>query len=288
MILLAGATGSLGGRIARSLRDRGEPLCALVRPATDRSRLEAKGITIALGDLREPGTLRRACDGISVVVSTASATSRGDDTPDNVDAKGTANLVEAARDAGAEHFVLISTIGASPDSPVPAFRAKGKAEEAVRASGINYTIFQPNGFMDVWFANLIEAPIAAGRPVTLVGEARRRHSFIAERDVAAFAVAAALAPIARGETVSIGGPTAVSFRDAVAAYEAALGRPIPIETVPPGAPIPGVPEPVWGIAAAFDSYDSPMPMDETAARFGVQLTSLEEFAAERAAILRAR
>jgi hypothetical protein len=49
-------------------------------------------------------------------------------------------------------------------------------------------------------------------------------------------------------------------------------------SVAPGEPIPGLPEVVWGIAAALESYDSPVEMKETARRYGIRLTGVDEFA----------
>jgi NADH dehydrogenase len=223
-------------------------------------------------------SLGAACAGVRFVISTASATNRSDDTPDNVDARGNRNLIDAARRAGVGHFVLLSTLGASPESPLPAFRAKAAAEASLRQSGISYTILQPNAFMDVWFGMLIEAPVARGQPVTLVGESKRKHSFIAERDVAAFAMAAIEHPAARNTTMVLGGPDAVTFQEVVHAYETVLGRSIPVQRVAPGEPIPGLPQPVWGIAAALETYDSPIPMENTARTFGMTLTSVNAFA----------
>ena len=69
----------------------------------------------------------------------------------------------------------------------------------------------------------------------------------------------------------------------MAAYEQAAGRTIPVRSVPPGDPIPGTPEVVWGLAAALESYDSPIPMDETSRTYGAELTSVAEFARTRVA-----
>lgn len=282
MILVAGATGSLGSQITIGLRSRNEPVRALVRRGSDASALRSADVEIAHGDLRDTASLQAACRNVNTIISTASATRRSDDTPDNVDDAGTRNLITAARESGARNFVFISTIGASNDSPVPAFRAKGAAEKALRSSGLAWTILQLNALMDVWFGTLIEAPISAGQPVTLVGESLRRHSFLAERDAAAFAIAAVDHPAARDATLVIGGPSPVTFREVVRAYETALGRSIAVRSVPPGAPIPGVPEPVWGIAAALESFDSPIDMHDLARTFAVDLTSAEDFATLRA------
>lgn len=279
MILVAGATGSLGGSIVHALLRRGDEVRGLVRPGSDAASHTAAGMEVATGDLRDPASLAGACDGVRTIISTASATRRGDDSPESVDGRGNENLIRAAQGAGVDHFILISTVGASADSPVPAFRAKAAAEAALRDSGIDFTIFQANAFMDVWFGMLIEMPIGNGMPVTLVGESKRRHSFIAERDIVAFVLAATTNPAARNATLAIGGPEAVTFRDVVSAYEAALGRAITVRSVPPGAPIPGLPEPVWGIAAGLESFDTIIPMEETAQAWGVELTSVGAFAA---------
>lgn len=281
MIVVAGATGSLGSRIVEGLRERRENVRALVRPTSNHSALQQAGVPVIYGDLTQPATLERALAGARVVITTATTSKKNDDTIENVDVAGNQNLIQAARKAGVEHFVFISTVGATPDHPVPLFRAKGLAEQALRDSGMAWTILQPNIFMDVWFGALIEAPLFTGRPVTLVGESQRRHSFVAERDVAAFAITAIRMPAARNRTILIGGPEALTWRDVVAAYSRASGLEIPIERVAPGEPIPGLPEPVVELAAALETYDSPIPMERTAAEFGVELTGVDDFAQMR-------
>lgn len=285
MDLVAGATGSLGGRIVRELLARGHQVRALVRNASQRQALEDAGAEVAIGNLRDPASLDAACRGVDVVISSASATRREDDTVDNVDMRGTQNLVDAACRAGARRFIFVSTNGASPESPVPVFRAKAAAEAHIKACGMEYTVLQPDAFMDIWFGMLIEMPIAKGMPVTLVGESRRRHSFITERDVAQFAAAAARSPEARHAVLALGGPEAITLREAAEAYAEAAGRPLDIRSVAPGEPIPGLPPIVWGIAAGLESYDSPVPMEETARRFGVRPTGYRDFVRERVTAL---
>ena len=279
MILVVGATGSLGRKITSELLTRGKKVRALVRPG--KSAALPDGVSIASGDLLDRDSLERACDGVRAVVTTASVSKTGTDTIENVDLLGSQHLIAAAEYAGVEHFVFTSTLSASDHSPVPLFRVKAAVEGMLRASRMAYTILQPNAFMDVWFPMLIEGAAASGQPVTLVGQSNRRHAFIAERDVAAFAAAALFTPAARDSTLVLGGPEAVTLRDVVAAYERALGRSIPIHSVAPGEPIPGVPEPVWGLAAALEMFDSPVPMDETCRTYGVRLTSVADFARTR-------
>ena len=281
MILVAGATGSLGTRIVHGLIKRGESVRALVRRSSNHTALEAAGAEIAIGDLKEPASVAAACEGIDVVVTTASVSRTGDDSLEAVDLEGNRNLIEAARADGVGQFIFTSAMGASPEHPALLFRIKAAIEQHLRDSGMGYTILQPNAFMDVWFGMLIEMPIHSGMPVTLVGESKRRHSFVAEQDVAAFAVSAVGHTAARNATILIGGPDAITFRDAVRMYEQALGRPIEVRSVAPGAPIPGLPEAVWGIAAGLESYDSEIAMDQTARTYGVRPTSAADFARER-------
>jgi len=278
MILVAGATGQLGRRVTRRLLARGEVVRILVRPGSDFQPLVDSGAQPVFGDLKDPASLAKACDGVSVVVTTANSAARGGaDTVETVDLLGNRSLVDAAKAAGVGQFVFTSALGADPASPVPFLRAKGETERYLRASGMTYTILAPNIFMDVWVPMLVGQAAREGRPVTLVGEGRRRHSFVSVDDVAAFAAAVVGHPEAMNQTIPIGGPEPVTWRDIVAAYERALGRGIEVRTIPPGQPLPGLPDVVSQLAAGMDTYDSPLDMTETAARFGVRLTRLEEF-----------
>ena len=281
MILVVGATGSLGRKITAELLTRGEEVRVLVRPGSAAAPISSTAV--AIGDLLDRDSLERACAGVRTVVTTASVSKTGTDTIENVDLAGNQNLIAAARRAGVEHFVFTSTLSASEHSPVPLFRVKAVVERILRESEMAHTILQPNAFMDVWFPMLIESAAFSGQPVTLVGQSTHRHAFIAEKDLAAFAAAAVFTPAARNWTLVLGGPDAVTLRDVVAAYERAGGKPIPIRSVAPGEPIPGVPQSVWGLAASLEMFDSPVPMDENRNTYGVKLTSIDDFARARVA-----
>ena len=113
MVLVVGATGSLGRRIVHKLRAQGEDVRVLVRPASDWAELERAGAEIALGDLKEPPSLDRACAGVEVVVTTANSAKRGGaDNVETVDLTGNRNLIDAAARAGVRRFVFVSVLGA--------------------------------------------------------------------------------------------------------------------------------------------------------------------------------
>jgi len=285
MILVAGATGQLGSLVTRRLLARGEVVRILVRPGSNFQPLVDLGAQPVFGDLKDPASLTAACEGVDVVITTANSAARGGaDTVETVDLRGNRSLIDAARAAGVKQFIFTSALGADPASPVPFLRAKGETEQYLRASGMTYTILAPNIFMEVWVPMLVGQAALEGQPVTLVGEGRRKHSFVSVDDVAAFAVAAVGHPQAMNQTIAIGGPEPVTWRDVVATYERALGRPIEVRTIPLGQPLPGLPDVVSQLAAGMDTYDSPLDMTETARTFGVQITPLEAFVRRQTAV----
>jgi uncharacterized protein YbjT (DUF2867 family) len=289
MILVVGATGRVGGTITRQLLEQGKEVRILVREnspsaqlapqglATDSSTLIAAGAQPVYGDLKDEASLHRAVAGVHTIIATAISVLRGgDDNVETVERQGYRWLVDAAAQAGVHHFIFVSAIGAALDSPSDFMRAKAETEQRLRESGMAYTILTPTAFADVWPAMAVGMPALQGQPVTLVGEGRRHHAFIYGGDVAAFAVAAVDNPQARNQSLFIGGPEALSWRDVVATYERVLGRDISVDWVQPGEPVPGLPESMWPLLASFETYDSEVPMEATAAAYGVQLTSLEE------------
>jgi NADH dehydrogenase len=217
------------------------------------------------------------------VITTASAGERGgDDTPASVDLEGNRNLIDAARTAGVRRFIFVSALLARADHPVPVPRAKALTEAALQGSGLTYTIVAANAIADVMFPLVVGYPLSVGKPVTLVGEGRRRHTFIAARDVAAFATAAVDHPSALNRRIEIGGPDALSWRDVLAAYERTLGRPIPVQWIPPGEmlpdlpPAPGLTPLVSGLLAALETFDTPLDMTEVSRTFGVTPTTIDD------------
>jgi uncharacterized protein YbjT (DUF2867 family) len=278
MVLVIGATGQLGGLITRRLLERNADVRILVRPHSAYQPLVDAGAQPVVGDLKDRASLDVAMRGADVLITTANAIGRGGaDTLESVDLSGNRDLIDAAQAAGVQQFIFTSALGATPDSPVPFLQAKGQTEAHLRASGIPFTILAPNLFMEVWIGGIVGLPLAEGHPVTLVGEGRRKHSFVSVEDVAAFAAAAVGHPAARNQYLPIGGPEPVSWREIVATCEQVLDRTIPVETVAPGELLPGLPPIMSSLMAAMEMYDSPLEMAETARTFGVTLTSVEDY-----------
>jgi uncharacterized protein YbjT (DUF2867 family) len=277
MRLVVGASGQLGGKIATGLLDRGDDVRILSRDPASVASLVAAGAAPVTGDLKDPGSLRAACEGVDTVITTANAAQRGgDDTIESVDLHGNAALVAAAAEAGVQRFVFVSALAADEASPVPFMAAKGATEQRLQASGMGWTVLRPDAFMDVWVPMVVGGPALAGQPVTLVRDGTRVHSYVAVDDVAAYAAGALDHPAAVDAVLPIGGPEPVSWLDVVAAFEAELGREVAVRWIDPGEPAPGIPEVVHPLLWAFEAYDSPLDMRELVATFGVTPTPLAD------------
>ena len=288
MILVVGATGRLGGAITQMLLAQGQSVRVLLRTvspsaelakqglATSAETLIAAGAQPVYGDLKDRASLDAACDGVAAVMTTANSALRGgDDNPQTVERDGNRNLIDAAKVAGVKQFIFVSMVGAIPDSPVPFIAGKGQTDAYLRISGLTYTILAPTAFMEVWPAMVVGLPLMTGLPVTLMGEARSRTSFISAADVVAYAVAALNHPAALNQTLMISGPEALSYRDVVGVYEQVMGRSIPVNFVAAGEPVPGLPPAMSALLAGMD-FDVIVDSSDQAHTFGVHQTSLAE------------
>jgi uncharacterized protein YbjT (DUF2867 family) len=144
VLLLTGATGTVGRAVLRRLVANGTPVRCLVR---DPRRLGAERVRvqIALGDLGDHLSFRHALRGIDSVVHLASVIR---DQPggsiEELAGVATWRLVQAAERAGVQRFVFFSTLGASTRSRARLMRAKAVAERAVVESRLEHTVFAPS------------------------------------------------------------------------------------------------------------------------------------------------
>jgi len=132
--------------------------------------------------------------------------------------------------------------------------------------------------MESWIGMVVGIPLQARQPVTLVGQGQRLHSLISVGDVAAFAAATVGHPAALNQKIILGGPEPLSWRGIVNTFGQVLGQELPVQFVAPGEAIPGLPEMVPPMLAAMETYDSAIPMGETAQAFAVEQTTLSSFA----------
>jgi NADH dehydrogenase len=234
-ILVAGATGLLGRQIVRQLREQQRPVRAFVRAAERARDLEALGAELVTGDLRDPASVRAACAGVTHVVSTANAflQKRGN-TPETVDIAGTRALAEAARAVDVRRFVYVSAVVARPDSIVDYYRYKYQAQEAVRASGVCYTIVRAAAFMDVW-ADIVLGKARTGGAAVVFGDGKRAVNFIAVTDVARAIVSLLDDAAAANRVIDVTGPEDLTLLQVVEAFERQLGHTVAKKHVPVAA-----------------------------------------------------
>jgi uncharacterized protein YbjT (DUF2867 family) len=238
MILVAGATGALGGLICQRLRDRGESVRALARPTSSAERVEwlrGLGVEICQGNLRDPASLDTATRGADVVISTVTIirTAQPGDSFDDTDNAGTRALVDAAKRAGVSQFIFIS-FEHDRFEESPLVRAKREVERRLRESGIPYTVLQPSLFMEVWLGPHLGVDAAAGT-AKIFGSGDRALNYVSDRDVAEYAVSCVRNPAVINRTIRVGGPESVSQRDAVRIFEDAFGKPFQVTQVPEDA-----------------------------------------------------
>jgi uncharacterized protein YbjT (DUF2867 family) len=287
VILVVGATGLLGLEICRRLREGGHEVRALVRArSTGRvAELAEVGARLIQGDLREPSSLRAACPGAAVVVSTATAASRkgGGDTIENVDRDGQLTLVRAAADTGVRRFVYVSV--APGRARCPFLTYKREVEAAVRASGMEWIILQPTAFMDVWLSPVMGWDLEQGR-ARLFGSGEARTSYVAVSDVAAFGVLAATRRELVNRALVLGGPEALSPLDIVAICEQLTGRTFKVQHVPLGVlravslllrPFDTRTSSLMAMGAAAAARGDTVEMAPVLGELPVRLTSVREY-----------
>jgi len=136
MILIAGGTGILGTKLVDRLLSRGLSVRVLARNPSRSSHPVSARVEMVPGDVRDPTSLVRPMTGVDAVVSAVHGFSGlGGNSPESVDFRGNANLIDAAAAAGAA-VVLMSVVGASAESPMELFRMKYSAEQHLRTTGI--------------------------------------------------------------------------------------------------------------------------------------------------------
>ena len=226
-VCVTGAAGLVGSHACRALAAAGWRVRALVRDrARAESRLAGTGAALVVGDLGDPASVDAALRGCAAVVHLAAiAIERRGATYERVNADAAIALLAAARAAGARRFVQMSQNGASSASPHRFLRSKGLAEDAVRASGLAWSVLRPSvifGPEDA-FVNAL-ARLVRLSPIVypIPGGGTARFQPIAVDDVARAIVRVLERDEAVGATYTIGGPAPMSLREMAVVVLAAM------------------------------------------------------------------
>ncbi len=237
MLLLTGATGSIGSRLLPLLLERGEDVRCLVR---EPRRLGAHrvDVQIALGDLGEmsdPYVVRQALGGVDTVIHLA-ATIR-DQPPHRIEelnGLATVRLLRAAEHSRVGRFAFFSALDAASAQRTRFFRAKWLAEQAIASSPLQTTIFAPSivyDHSDPWITLLRRFSFLPVLPVSGDGQARFQPLWAAD---AARCVVAALdgdASAAR-DRYELAGPETLSYDEMSDLVSRVAGRPRPLVHLP--------------------------------------------------------
>ncbi len=208
MFLVTGATGSIGRRVVRLLRQKEMSVRAFVRLTSRYEELEHKGAEIFIGDLRFDKDIAKAVRGVRYIISAHGS----DGDAQALDYRANIELIDQAKEQGVEHFVFISVLGVDRGyEDAPTFKAKWEVEKYLKASGLNYTILRPSGLANN-LLSLAERFRDTGIYL-LIGDAKNRSSIVSTDDLAKITVDSVEVAAAKNKTFAVGGSDVIKRED---------------------------------------------------------------------------
>ena len=240
MILVTGASGNAGGAVLSAVAKSGAKCRAMFRSAQEGAKAPP-GTETVVADFAKPATLAAALGGVESVYLVCSPV------PELVQLEG--NMVDAAVEAGVQHLVLNSALGAA-DYPKSFPSWHRKVEDRLRATRLTWTILRPNSF----FQNILHyyAPSIRAEGAFYGAMGKARVSFLDIRDIAAVAAAALLAGEHVGKVYELNGPEALTYAELAEKISKHAGRQaryvdIPEEALQQALRQQGMPD--WQVAA---------------------------------------
>jgi (4-alkanoyl-5-oxo-2,5-dihydrofuran-3-yl)methyl phosphate reductase len=216
VVLVTGATGTVGREVVAQLLAAGEKVRALTRNPS-RAQLDEQ-VELVAGDFNQPETLAKAVEGVESIFSLASGPQL---------AIQEASLAQAGKKAGARHIVKLSSLRSGGEARSPIATWHLASERAIQNIGIAWTFVQPGAFMSnaLYWRDSIESQ---GKVYSNYGDGK--VAYIHPRDIAAVAVRALTEPGHEGKAYPVTGPEALSVGEVVQLLSEAVGK--PIEYVP--------------------------------------------------------
>jgi uncharacterized protein YbjT (DUF2867 family) len=244
MILITGASGTVGRAVLNEVRKNGPPLRAMYRGA-DEARQAPPDVATVIADFSSKDSLQTALEGVATVFLVCSPI------PELTELES--NVIDACRDSHVAHIVLNSALGAG-DYPKSFPSWHRRVEDKLRASGLGFTILRPNGFMQNILAFYAPSIRAQGSFYAAMGDGR--ISYIDVRDVAAVAALALNSPADyAGKTYELNGPEAVTCADIARRISQIANREVTFVDIPEDAQRQSMLDlgmPAWQVQALLD------------------------------------
>jgi uncharacterized protein YbjT (DUF2867 family) len=285
-VAIAGGSGFIGRAIVRRLGDTARVRVLTRNPDAVRARLAGTGAEFVRADVTDAASLEAAIAGAQVAINAAQFDGYPIENPgrgltfERVDYGGTVAMIAAAQKTGVRRIIYISGAAADEQSYQPGFRAKGRAERALRESGLEFTIFRPSLVYgaDDRVTNLLARAIKYAPVFAIPGTGRQVVQPVAVDDLAT-CVAMAAGGSGRNATFAIGGPEPMSFEELILLMMELSGHHRPVVHVPEtlmrlaGRLGEMMPRPVFSRDAVdFLLADNPCDNGPLIAEFGIRLT----------------
>ncbi|HET8652283.1 MAG TPA: NAD-dependent epimerase/dehydratase family protein [Gaiellaceae bacterium] len=216
-VLVTGATGFVGPRIANAIADAGHDVRVLERKQGSWRKAGIRCREAVQGDMTYADSLRRAAEGQEAVVHLVAIRQGRPEQFQRVMIDGTRNLLAAAKEGGAKRFVLMSALGTSEQTKdlVPYYGAKWQMEQDVKASGLEHVIFRPS-FIFGRGGGILPTFVKLARyaPVTgIVGSGTQAIQPVWVDDAGACFAASVDKPEAANRLFEVGGPDVVTWNE---------------------------------------------------------------------------
>jgi uncharacterized protein YbjT (DUF2867 family) len=238
MILITGGTGFIGQVLIRQLVEAGYPVRTLIRPSSQSPRLPVGiPVEVAVAGLNDERGLRAAMVGVKTVFHLAGVERRGVGADLlEVDIQGTRKVLDAAVDARVDRFFFLSHLGADRASAFPLLKAKAIAEEHIRRSGLDFSIFRTAlvfGHHDGFTSGLAQLFFAIPFFFMVPGDGNNLVQPIWVEDLATCLTWSLDDPDTRKRTFDIGGPEFLTLNEVVRIVTGALGLKRRVLTISP-------------------------------------------------------
>jgi uncharacterized protein YbjT (DUF2867 family) len=249
MILITGATGTVGSEVVKRLTAEGAQVRAITRDPAKADIIRLPQVEVVKGDFEDADSIRRACTGVDRAFLLTNSTERAEEQQ--------TTFTHIAQQSGVRHIVKLSQLHADASSLGRFLRYHAAVEAAIRASGLTFTFLRPNLFMQglLSFRQSIQQ-----KKAFFAAAGNERISAVDIRDIADVAVAALTTSQHDDKIYSLTGPDGLTFAEMAHQLSIAVGHTVTFVDVPPESmrtALAGIGFPSWqadGLLEEFAMY----------------------------------